>query len=45
MSGTGDTVGKKRFDLFALTWRMPLLLWQTVFFVGPFLFMIAMSMP
>jgi len=43
MPGTGDSVGKRKVDGFALTWRLPLLLWQTVFFVGPFLFMIAMS--
>ena len=43
MSRTGDSVGKKKLDGYALTWRLPLLLWQTVFFVGPFLFMIAMS--
>ena len=31
------------FDLFALTWRLPIIVWQLLFFVGPLLFMIAMS--
>ena len=43
MSRPGLKGALKRLDPFAATWRMPLLLWQTVFFVGPFLFMIAMS--
>ena len=30
-------------DLFALTWRLPIIVWQVLFFVGPLLFMIAMS--
>ncbi|MEP1793060.1 ABC transporter permease [Parasphingorhabdus sp.] len=32
-----------RPDLFALFWRLPIILWQLVFFVGPVVFMIAMS--
>ncbi len=31
------------FDLYALTWRLPIILWQAVFFVGPVLFMVAIS--
>jgi spermidine/putrescine transport system permease protein len=34
---------KKRLDLYALTWRLPIIVWQLVFFVGPVLFMVAMS--
>jgi len=34
---------KNRLDLYALTWRMPVIVWQLLFFVGPLLFMIAMS--
>lgn len=33
----------KRLDLYALTWRLPIILWQLVFFVGPVLFMVAIS--
>ncbi|QFT94461.1 Putrescine transport system permease protein PotH [Roseovarius sp. THAF9] len=34
---------KKRLDLYAITWRLPIILWQLVFFVGPVLFMVAIS--
>ena len=34
---------KRRFDLYAMTWRLPIIFWQLLFFVGPLLFMIAMS--
>ena len=34
---------KNRIDAYALTWRMPVIVWQFLFFVGPLLFMIAMS--
>lgn len=30
-------------NLYALTWRLPIVVWQFVFFVGPVLFMVAMS--
>ena len=33
----------RRLDLYALTWRLPIILWQLVFFVGPVVFMLAMS--
>lgn len=33
----------RRLDLYALTWRLPIILWQLVFFVGPVVFMVAMS--
>lgn len=33
----------KKPDAYALTWRMPVIVWQLLFFVGPLLFMIAMS--
>lgn len=33
----------KRLDIYALTWRLPIILWQLVFFVGPVLFMVAIS--
>lgn len=33
----------RRTDWYALTWRIPLIVWQGLFFVGPLLFMIAMS--
>jgi ABC-type spermidine/putrescine transport system permease subunit I len=34
---------KKSIDLYAMTWRLPIIVWQTIFFVGPLLFMVAMS--
>lgn len=37
LEGTGNS------KLFAWTWRLPLLVWQTLFFIGPLIFMIAMS--
>ena len=33
----------KKFDPYAIAWRLPLLVWQGLFFVGPLAFMIAMS--
>ncbi|MCA3554152.1 ABC transporter permease [Aestuariivirga sp.] len=30
-------------DYYAIAWRMPLIVWQGLFFVGPLLFMLAMS--
>lgn len=34
---------KSKFDVYALTWRMPVILWQFLFFIGPLVFMLAMS--
>lgn len=34
---------KPRLDAYALTFRLPILVWQALFFVGPLAFMIAMS--
>jgi spermidine/putrescine transport system permease protein len=34
---------KRKVDLYALTWRLPIILWQLAFFVGPVLFMVAIS--
>ncbi len=36
-------VKNNKFDLYAMTWRLPVVVWQILFFVGPLLFMIAMS--
>jgi len=33
----------KRFSAYPYVWRLPLLLWQGLFFVGPLLLMVAMS--
>ncbi|MEM7424501.1 MAG: ABC transporter permease [Pseudomonadota bacterium] len=33
----------KKFDRYALTWRLPIIVWQGLFFIGPLIFMIAMS--
>jgi len=43
-AGGGDAVAHRPpLTLFALTWRLPLIVWQILFFVGPLVFMIAMS--
>lgn len=34
---------KRKIDLYALTWRLPIIVWQSLFFVGPVLFMFAIS--
>ena len=34
---------KRRIDVYAMTWRLPIILWQGLFFVGPIAFMVAMS--
>lgn len=34
---------RKRDTGYAMTWRMPMLVWQILFFVGPLIFLIAMS--
>ena len=34
---------KRTIDVYALTWRLPIILWQLVFFVGPVLFMVVIS--
>jgi spermidine/putrescine transport system permease protein len=34
---------QRKFDAYAVAWRLPMLIWQGLFFVGPLLFMIAMS--
>ena len=34
---------KRRLDTYALTWRLPIVIWQALFFVGPLCFMVAMS--
>lgn len=33
----------QKIDIYALTWRLPIIVWQMFFFVGPVIFMIAMS--
>jgi spermidine/putrescine transport system permease protein len=43
-SGTGMAGVKSRgINLYALTWRLPVIVWQVLFFVGPLLFAIAMT--
>jgi spermidine/putrescine transport system permease protein len=32
-----------KIDIYAMTWRLPIIIWQLLFFVGPVVFMIAMS--
>jgi ABC-type spermidine/putrescine transport system permease subunit I len=33
----------QKIDIYAMTWRLPIIIWQLLFFVGPVIFMIAMS--
>ena len=33
----------RKIDIYAMTWRLPIIIWQLMFFVGPVIFMIAMS--
>ena len=33
----------KRFSIYPYVWRLPLLIWQGLFFIGPLLLMVAMS--
>lgn len=33
----------RRFDFYALTFRLPIVVWQALFFIGPLLFTVAMS--
>lgn len=41
---TGVTPSEsKRIDWYAIMWRLPMLVWQGLFFIGPLVFMIAMS--
>ncbi len=34
---------RKRFEAYPYVWRLPLLIWQGLFFIGPLLLMVAMS--
>jgi spermidine/putrescine transport system permease protein len=34
---------RKKIDVYALTWRLPVIIWQILFFVAPLIFMVAMS--
>jgi spermidine/putrescine transport system permease protein len=36
-------MSNQKFRFYPVAWRLPLIVWQGLFFVGPFLFMIAMS--
>ena len=40
---TPDRPRRRRVDGYALTWRLPIVVWQGLFFVGPLLFMVAIS--
>ena len=37
------TESKQKSDLYAISWRLPMIIWQGLFFVGPLVFMVAMS--
>ncbi|MEZ8005919.1 MAG: ABC transporter permease [Amylibacter sp.] len=37
------TKKSQKIDIYAMTWRLPIIIWQLLFFVGPVIFMIAMS--
>ena len=38
-----NAIVKQRTSVFALTWRLPIIVWQVLFFVGPLIFMVAIS--
>ncbi|WGI23284.1 ABC transporter permease [Amylibacter sp. IMCC11727] len=38
-----STKPARKINIYALTWRLPIIIWQMLFFVGPVVFMIAMS--
>jgi spermidine/putrescine transport system permease protein len=40
---TPTATAKRRFNGYPLTWRLPIIFWQTLFFLGPLIFMVAMS--
>lgn len=42
-TSTGNDGRSGRLSAYALTWRLPMPLWQIAFFVGPLLFLIAVS--
>lgn len=37
------TTESRKTDVYALVWRLPMIVWQGLFFVGPLVFMVAMS--
>ena len=39
----GDAPTLRLMTRFALTFRLPIIVWQAIFFLGPLIFMIAMS--
>ena len=43
VSASASKNANKRIGGFALSWRLPIIVWQTLFFLGPLLFMVAMS--
>ena len=43
IQGGNGLSGRRRIDIYALTWRLPIILWQLLFFVGPVIFMIVIS--
>ena len=42
-AGDNKIAIKQRPSAFAYTWRLPIIIWQALFFVGPLIFMIAIS--
>ena len=43
MTGFDRQPVERKMNFFGIAWRIPLVVWQTIFFLGPFIFMIAMS--
>ena len=43
MRKSANNSNHQRADKFALAWRLPIIVWQTLFFLGPLIFMVAMS--
>ncbi|MGI9523885.1 MAG: ABC transporter permease [Hyphomicrobiaceae bacterium] len=42
-AGLGQVVMRRHIDSFALAFRLPIIIWQSIFFLGPLLFMVAMT--
>lgn len=43
MAGPPSPPSRRAGSIYAWTWRLPMIVWQGLFFVGPLVFMIAMS--
>ena len=40
---TGHLTGRRNVSVYGLTWAMPMVLWQLIFFIFPLMFLLLMS--